>query len=396
MRRKPPTRQPTSDFEGLESAFAELGEQQDKRSKGRRRRLRLQGWLDRRILIGFGVLLLILIADGVRRENREFTAELSNIKGTVHVKTSSSAPEKPAKKSAKLETGNVVITGAASEATIRFPDGGVVTLAENTEMEIRVMEYSRGGRWRDRSVLLKRGQCWSATSDRFGKGSELRVHTPSAVAAVRGTTLYAYHNPDTGQSHVACREGRVTVRGYVPGAGPLLALPSGTEYGLAPGYVPPQPARARPEMIRSFAEHTELDVPSAKDPILQRLEYALNSKLDPLLSVLGIGRCSWGVGSSNAVRRAAALEALRKINVSVAGRESYPAMVNPMTLEGMGIDAQDAAAIVKQFRGNAIDSYECLENGSSFRITARAKDRASTTYVLTPQGPAALAVDEPE
>ena len=346
-----------------------------------RRRLRWPAWLDRRVVAVLGIAVVALISDGVRRENREFSASLDSVSGSAMVHRPGGAPE-PASPGQVLSSGDVVTTGLASRATIRYPDGSVLTLGGDTTLEVRLIEYNRGGGWRDRSIALRSGQCWTTAGPGFGNGSELKVHTPSVVAAVRGSTISVAHDAISQVSRVCCSEGEVLIWGRIGS----VSLSAGTESSAVAGGPPAMAATIGEDAAGEFARHTELRVPPAKNPLLRRVESDLNRFLDPLLTVLGIGRCSWGVGSSNSARRTGALESMRRIHTALQSFSTFPETLNPTTLEELGLGADVAKRTVASFRGNAIDSYECDEPASAFRVTARAKDRASTPIVATTAG----------
>lgn len=376
-RKKAPTRP-----DSFEAAFAELAEQQKKKEQ-RRRRLSPPSWLDRRVLLGVAVVVVVLVADGVRRENAEFSARPTELRGGVQVRQAGKREGRSARLRERLRGGDVVTTAGAAQATLAFADGSVIVVGPNSEITLRTVEYNRGGRYRDRSFYLSHGECWSAVSNRFGGESEMTVHTPSVVAAVRGTRFYVGYSPQYGWGWVACDEGHV--RATTRGREMLRAavLETGTQWGADRLRRMEIPAPMDPRVAQSFARHTELDLPPSNDPFMQRVEYALNGILDPVLNILGIGRCSWGVGSSNAARRAAALEGMRLLRTHLEGEETYPAVLGLATLEELNIGEKEASRILGQLRGNTLDSYTCLEQGADFVASARAKDRASTLLTLT-------------
>jgi len=377
MRRRQP---PPADGDDLSGAFAELAEQHERATRVRRR-LRWPAWLDRRIVIVLGIAVLALISDGVRRENREFLATLGAVSGSVTIQRPGAAAE-PAGAGRVLSSGDIVATGPGAQATVRYPDGSVLTLGGSTTLEVRLIEYSRGGDWRDRSVALRAGQCWTAVGPGFGSGSELKVHTPSVVAAVRGTTISVAHDAASRVSRVCCSDGEAQVSGRIGS----VSLGAGTESSAIAGGPPAMPAAIGQDAAGEFARHSELLVPPARNPVLRRVESRLNSLLDPVLTVLGIGRCSWGVGSSNSARRTAALESMRQIYTALQSFSTFPETLDPTMLEELGLSANVAERTVANFRGNAIDSYVCDEAASTFTVAARAKDRASTPVVATTAG----------
>jgi len=93
--RKKPSK-PQSEEEMLQEAFAGVAAGLDKRDKQRKKRQRkfmLPAWLDSRVLLGLAIIVIVIIADAVRRENQEFTAALTGFSGQVTVQASEDAAE---------------------------------------------------------------------------------------------------------------------------------------------------------------------------------------------------------------------------------------------------------------------------------------------------------------
>ncbi len=170
-------KKPQTEEELLADAFAGVKTEQEKKARIRRKKYRrlLPDWLDRRILIGLGLILCAFIADGVRRENEEFYATATRVVGTVQKLPQEGRSGTRLEVGAKLEDRNVVRTGQRSRAVLEFPDGSVVTVGPNTYMVVKMLQYSRGGKWRGRSFFLKFGQIWARMSPHFGQRSEMPV-----------------------------------------------------------------------------------------------------------------------------------------------------------------------------------------------------------------------------
>jgi hypothetical protein len=103
------------------------------------------------------------------------------------------------------------------------------------------------------------------------------------------------------------------------------------------------------------------------------------------MSVLGIGRCSWGVGCAEIARRTAAEEALRLIHVNLESQAGgYPEFVDPCTLAELNIPPQYLKRITTPLYNGCIERY--FKQGDSFVIYARARDRERTLYKLSSFG----------
>ncbi len=358
----------------------------DQQKKGKRRARRgkrlLPSWVDRRILIGLAVIVIAIIADGVRRENQEFCATVTSLYGSVEIHADTRSPGKVAKVGAKLSDRNVIRTGAQANAVLEFPDGSVVTVGPYSQMVVKLLEYNRGGAWRSRAFFLYFGQMWARVSPNFGEKSEMKVYTPSSVAAVRGTTFSVSQAPKGGKSDVLCSEGTVEAQGF---RGAPQNVTANNLVTVAAGDATRSPRGMAADQAKSFSQSPLVkDVPPQH--WLKTFELAVTQALEAPLNILGIGKCSWGVGAANFARRAAAQEQLRRIHANIEGSATYPAYVNPATIHELGIPERQSQLILSKFHGDALELYRQLEGGKGFIIFTRAKDPKRTLYKLTPYG----------
>jgi len=282
-----------------------------------------------------------------------------------------------------LEDRSVVRTGPSAYAVIEFPDDSVSTLDQNTEFVVKLMEYSRGGRWRARSLYLRCGRMWSTVGPFFGQESEMRVYTPSAVAAVRGTQYAVTYDPGRRLTSVSCNDGYVSTEGF-NGVGTWVG--QGGETAVPYGSGPARPEWMQVQTRQTYGQNALAR--AAKPPSwVTTAELSITQLLDAPLSMLGIGKCSWATGSADYARRGACVESLRRIQTFMEGfGERYPLFVNPATLEELpSLAPEDALRILKNFDGAALLRYEPME-GRTYRITVRARDKKRTVYTLVPSG----------
>jgi len=379
---------PQTDEEILAEAFADVRRQQDRRATRKRRALLWRKYADPRILGVIGLIFVVVIADGVRRENMEFYATVTEASGVGQVRRARGAAVEPLAVDVRIEDGGEVQTGPRCRATLDFPDGSVITLAPGSHLKVELLEYSRGGMWRGRSFTLSFGHMWARISPKFGAQSHCRIHTPSSVAAVRGTRFYVAYDPSALGTQISCSDGLVRVDGFrgrpaVIGQGATTTV----SYGNAP-----EGARPIDMQTRSTFAQPELNREIKPDTWLKRMELQLTSALDLPLSMLGIGKSSWAVGAADFARRTAAMEALRLIHTAITGYSTYPEFVDPFTLRELDFRPQDALRILKNFDGGAIEKYE--RTGQGFVIWARARDNARTPFKLTSYGVQQVTEDE--
>ena len=84
----------------------------------------------------------------------------------------------------RLEAGAELRTGAGGRVRLRFLDGSTLVMADRSRLRIEQFEQSKG-RPREASLLLLLGLIGQKVSS--SAGGSWRVHTPTAVTAVRGT-----------------------------------------------------------------------------------------------------------------------------------------------------------------------------------------------------------------
>jgi len=385
-------KKPKTEEEVLADAFADVRKGLDKKARTRQRLYRRwwPQWLDRRVVFGLLIIAGVIIVDGVRRENEEFYATITKLYGSVWVQSRQTAGGKAAAVGDKLQDHNVLSTGPGSSAVLDFPDGSVVTVGEGTQFVVKLLEYSRGGGWRERSFFVQVGKIWARISPNFGEKSEMRVYTPSSIAAVRGTTFSVYQDPKGQKSEIWCSQGYVSTAGF-RGAPQLLYANTATSVKLG------QPVTRLQTLTRtqqqSFTQE-DLLKPIPPEHWLKTFELTVTQVLDAPLSILGIGNSSWAVGAADFARRTTTLEALRLLHQHLEGWPTYPEFVNPATLEQLSIPYQERQRIVSVFNGGAIDLYRQLSGGRGFVLFARARDKRRTLYKLTPYGPQSATADE--
>ena len=375
-------RKPRTEEELLAQTLEEIAEAQQRRRRALRQAYRRMwpDWLDRRVVIGLAIVLVALIADGVRRENAEFVARLTEASGVVYVERAEGRTREAVAPPASFSDGDVVVTGPGTYATLEFTDGSVVTLAPETRLKVCRLEYSRGGRWKARSFRVEGGRIWAKVSRYFGHGSEMRVYTPAAVAAVRGTVFSVRYDEGVKRAEVVCQDGAVAMCGW---RGVPVMVGQGAVVRCVYGEEASGPERGTAEEFVGFGI-AALRRPDVADSWLKRAELWITYVLDLPLSVLGIGRCSWGVGSADYARRAAAIEALRRIHIQLEAFTSYPDFVDPVTLREIELPADKAKRLMSAFYSGAIERY--YKVGRGFVLYARARDRRKTLYKLTPYG----------
>jgi len=375
--------QPKNEAELIADLIRQAEREQLRKERRRRRRhwfgwlQEAPGWFKTLITVTLAVLVA-LIADGIRRESKEFKATLVSFSGSVSVFQNTTNQWVTAKPEMALRDKDVVRTGANGTATLVFPDGSAIQLEPNTDFEFRLLDFVRGG-VRDRSFMVRFGSAVAYVSQFFGTKSQATVCTPTAVAAVRGTGFRVVYDPATKQTIVQVVDGSVRFRTPIaetasqPGQ---MAAASGYQMaGTQP--LPTEYQRmlaATISQLRSFEQPPNL---------LQRIEWAINNALDPFLQILGLTPGGWSYASANFARRTMCMEALRRLRTHLESLNELPDYLNPVTLQELtGVHPKEKERILSAFAGNMLESYRKIGR-DQYIVRARAKDKKRTLYEMT-------------
>lgn len=104
-------------------------------------------------------------------------------------------------------TGDVIRTLDKSRCEIALTGGGKVRIGENSELELN--EVSVKPMAKEFNANLKQGNAWVSAKAAFGEKKNVSVRTPTAVAAIRGTTYRT--SAGEAESSVLVYEGKVDV-----------------------------------------------------------------------------------------------------------------------------------------------------------------------------------------
>jgi hypothetical protein len=145
-----------------------------------------------------------LAADAVGR--------FTKVEGVVDILAGGALPGVPAKVSDTVSAKDVIRTKSASKAEITFTDGNIIKIAQRSRIDIS--EYAADESKNGKVIKLTRGkvEAWVEKNvvDKIAvsKGTNrFEIHTPNAVAGVRGTDYFVFY--DKGITGVIVKEGKV-------------------------------------------------------------------------------------------------------------------------------------------------------------------------------------------
>ena len=89
----------------------------------------------------------------------------------------------------QLTAGKELVTGENSKLNIKFADGSVISMGPNSHLKLDTLSIYNGGGMVDTTLRLQQGRAEVQANPQHVQGNQMHIITPSAVAAVRGTTF---------------------------------------------------------------------------------------------------------------------------------------------------------------------------------------------------------------
>lgn len=182
----------------------------------------------RHILASF-LAFTLLAAIPARAQEERWDARLGAVSGDVTVLAADGSPEVSGEAGMPLEEGDRIVVAEGGSAEVALDGGSLITVRENSEFKLEKTAKGESTFYLSLGSLLAKIQ-------KLGT-QRLRVRTPTAVAAVRGTEFGVEVEGES--SHVGVfDEGKVEVTGDKGGAPELLISNQETSVrkGEAPGH----------------------------------------------------------------------------------------------------------------------------------------------------------------
>lgn len=122
-------------------------------------------------------------------------AEVVFVSGNVQWQQSTTS-FKPISVGQKLGPGSTIVTKENSKVVIQFADETLTELYSNATLRLDTLSLYSGGAMVDTKLRLQKGKLKTQANPKHIKGNTMRVITPSAIAAVRGTEFRVSANQD--------------------------------------------------------------------------------------------------------------------------------------------------------------------------------------------------------
>jgi len=152
--------------------------------------------------------LFLSAGDGSTQESGR-KCWIKSIVGDVKIQRNKSPKWIEARPNMPVKENDAVRTFVESEAVIQTSEGSVITLKENTTLELSAFSEAAGGAT-STGVRMLNGDLVANVKKLMGQKSKFEFETPTAVAAIRGTKLGI--NVDNEKTDIKVYEGKVFVK----------------------------------------------------------------------------------------------------------------------------------------------------------------------------------------
>ncbi len=152
------------------------------------------------LLLGIGTTLAIAWSVGAQGLKQQAIGLYMAVIGKTTVVHVGQPAATPVKLREIVYFKDVIETQANSRAKALFEDDSILTVGENSRVEISEYTYDPANNQRSTVLRLLQGKARVLVGKLFaGLGSKFEVHTPTAVAAARGTYFVVWNEEKAGQ-----------------------------------------------------------------------------------------------------------------------------------------------------------------------------------------------------
>lgn len=197
------------------------------------------------------------------------SAVVTSVAGRVEVQPPGETAWQPARPGMQVFEGANVRAMAGGNAELKLPDGSTLSVAENTRFVVSKLDFDNQNRMRSAFFHLAVGKirgivARAAMALVQARQSNFAVTTPTAVAAVRGTTIYASFDPSTNQTTFLVTGGIAIIRDMATGQ--LVTIDARTAPQVStvtPGAPPTPPVPATPAQVTQMQAAAQPAPPGA-------------------------------------------------------------------------------------------------------------------------------------
>ena len=187
--------------------------------------------------------------------SEEMSAAVDSFKGSVAIKKVGKKTWESVKASSKVQEGDEVLTLEKSYAVVKFPDGSMTKISENTQVLFEKLRKSKDGKILV-SIVIQKGGTYNVVQ-KVVTGSSFEVKAGSVTAGVRGTTFGVEYLEET--PVVKVWEGEVFT--FFEDAF-VIPVTQGQEIAYQPGM-------QLPEDITPLLENTQIVPLTEPEPVME-------------------------------------------------------------------------------------------------------------------------------
>src|SRR6266581_1565648 len=152
------------------------------------------------LLLGIGATLAIGWSVGAEGLKQQAIGLYMAVIGKVTVAHVGQPAAVPVKLREDVYFKDVIETQASSRAKALFQDDSILTVGENSRVEVSEYIYDPANNQRSTILRLFQGKARALVGKLFaGRGSKFEIHTPTAVATARGTYFVVWIEEEAGQ-----------------------------------------------------------------------------------------------------------------------------------------------------------------------------------------------------
>jgi hypothetical protein len=220
-------------------------------------------------------------------------ASVAYVSGDVRLLQADNTPGAALQEGAQLAQGARIEVGVDGYARLQMPDGSIVRIPANSRARLIGVRPADGSQSADTLIQLEAGRVDASAKPRRGKASRFEIHTPLAVASVRGTEFGVAVQPDaavTGevtQGVVALqgrpagrRQEKVQARELHAGQG---ARVSGTGVMGQVRALPQAPDLSALPAILTDADFVQLTLPPGQRALAYRVRIAKDAAMEQVV-----------------------------------------------------------------------------------------------------------------
>ena len=201
------------------------------------------------VFLAVGFLLALAAWPPPVEAQQQASATISAVTGRVEVLSKGQTAWQPARLGMRVFEGDEVRAFAGANAELRLPDASTVFAAENSRFVVTKLDFTPQNQMRAAFFHLAVGKirgiiAQAAVALVQARQNNFAISTPTAVAAVRGTTLYASFDPVTNQTTFFVADGVAIIRDLATGQ--TVTLTRGQIITQTQGQPMPAPTPATP------------------------------------------------------------------------------------------------------------------------------------------------------